>query len=63
MPPDRIPAIVDDVRELKADVHDIDTLLREARERLAGLSGQVRVIIALLLVNGMLNLAALIHPH
>lgn len=55
--------MIDDVRELKRDVHDIDELLRDARERLSAMRAEVRVIIGLLLANGVLNLISLVKPH
>lgn len=61
MPTPRLTDVIRDMASLRRDVHDIDTLLREARERLSGLTGQVRVIVALLIANGLLNLAALFH--
>ncbi len=61
VPPDRIPGIIADVGELKADVHDIDNLLRDARERLSAMRAELRVVIGLLAANGVLNLVALVH--
>jgi hypothetical protein len=62
-PPARNPVTRDDLRALRVEVTDIDELLRNAREQLASLRGQVRIIIALLVANGVLNVALTIHGH
>jgi hypothetical protein len=55
--------VVADVRQLKADVRDIDELVRDARERIAGFGAQVKLIIALLAANGIISAISIVHPH
>ena len=55
--------MLEDIHELREDVRDLDRVVRSTRESLATISGEVKIIIALLVANGVLNIANLIQHH